>query len=204
MPMLYIVIIASLMYVMPVQAVAGEPTEQMRSTIEAVINILKDQDLKRPENAEKRRELISRIIQERFNFYEMGRRSLALHWRKRSPEEREEFVFLFSKLLERSYMKRIEAYTDEEIVYTDESVDNGYAVVKTVVLARNNLKIPMDYRLMKTASGWKVYDVIIEGVSLVNNYRVQFNKIIRSSSFEGLIKRMRDKLEEVELLEGRE
>lgn len=194
-------IILIILCLLPVQICAGEPTDQVKKTIDGVINILKDERLKSPQNQDKRRRLLKELIYKRFDFEEMGKRSLGIHWAKRSPEEKKEFIPLFSDLLERSYINRIESYRDEKIIYVDESIDNGYAVVKTKVVSKSNIETPIDYRLMRKDSDWFVYDVIIEGVSLVNNYRTQFNKIINSESYEGLIKRMKSKQEEEKALE---
>lgn len=194
-------IILIILCLLPVQIYAGEPTDQVKKTIDGVINILKDEGLKSPQNQDKRRKLLKELIYKRFDFEEMGKRSLGIHWTKRSPEEKKEFIPLFSDLLERSYINRIESYRDEKIIYVDESIDNGYAVVKTKVVSKSNIETPIDYRLMRKDSDWFVYDVIIEGVSLVNNYRTQFNKIINSESYEGLIKRMKSKQEEEKALE---
>lgn len=185
----------------PLNVQAGEPTEQMKTTIDGVLEILRDESLKLPGNSNKRRQLLKQLIYKRFDFEEMSKRSLGIHWPRRSPEERREFIPLFSELLERSYINRIEEYTDEKILYTGEMIDNGYAVVKTKIISKDYIETPIDYRLMKKDSEWLVYDVIIEGVSLVNNYRIQFNKVINSESYEGLINKMQSKLQELRALE---
>lgn len=181
---------------MSVSAYAGDPTNLMKQTIDKVIEILKNKELKNPEKANERRAAIRKVVGERFDFEEMAKRSLALHWKKRTPEERNEFVPLFSDLLERSYIKKIESYTDEKILYTDEKIDGEYAVVDTQIITKRNVKTPIEYRLLNKNGKWEVYDVVIEGVSLVNNYRNQFNKIIRRDSYEELVKRMKNKQEE--------
>lgn len=126
----------------------------------------------------------------------MAKRSLALFWKQRTPEEKKGFVSLYSDLLERSYIKKIENYSDEKIIYTDEKIDDGYAIVKTKIITKRNVEIPIEYKLLKKNNKWDVYDVVIEGVSLVNNYRNQFSKIIRTSSYEELVKRMQNKQDE--------
>jgi len=182
-------------------AESGEPTEVVKATTDKVLEILKDKELKKPQNIQKRRERMRQVIHAQFDFEEMSRRSLARHWAKRSPEEKKEFISLFKDLLGRSYIKRIEDYTGEKIIYADESIDENYAIVKTKIITKKEIEIPINYRLLKKASKWSVYDVVIEGVSLISNYRTQFNKIIRSQSFEALIKRMKNKLEEEKSLE---
>lgn len=177
-------------------AYAGEPTQQVKQTVDKVIDILKDKELKKPEKTKERRAAIRKVVGERFDFEEMSKRSLSIHWKNRTPEERKEFVQLFTDLLERSYIKKIESYTDEKILYTGEDIEGEYSVVKSKVVTKRNLEVPIEYRLLKKNSKWEVYDVVIEGVSLVNNYRTQFNKIIRTDSYEELIKRMKSKQEE--------
>ncbi|MBM4140890.1 MAG: ABC transporter substrate-binding protein [Nitrospira sp.] len=179
-----------------VTAYAGVPTDQMKQTIDKVLDILNNKELKKPGKVKERRAAIRKAVGERFDFEEMAKRSLALFWKQRTPEEKKEFVSLYSDLLERSYIKKIENYSDEKIIYTDENVDDGYAIVKTKIITKRNVDIPIEYRLLKKNNKWEVYDVVIEGVSLVNNYRTQFSKIIRTSSYEGLVKRMKYKQEE--------
>ncbi|MFZ5996096.1 MAG: MlaC/ttg2D family ABC transporter substrate-binding protein [Nitrospirota bacterium] len=173
-------------------ASAGEPTDQVRQSVDKVLNILRNKELKRPERTQERRAAIRKIVDERFDFEDMAKRSLALHWRKRTPEEKKEFVMLYSDLLERAYIKKIENYTDEKVLYTGESVEGDYAVVRTKIV-RKGVETPIDYRLLRKNTQWEVYDVIIEGVSLVNNYRKQFNQIINSRSYEELVRRLKSK-----------
>jgi phospholipid transport system substrate-binding protein len=174
-------------------AYAGEPTDQMKGSIDAVIKILKNKELKAPEKTSERRAAIRKIIDSRFDFRKISKRALAINWRKRTPEERKEFVSLFSDLLEANYIKKIEKYDNEKILYVGESVDDGYAKVKTKVITKRNEEIPIDYMLIKEGTKWMVYDVIIEGVSLVENYREQFQQIIDSSSYAELVRKLRQK-----------
>lgn len=177
-------------------AYADTPTQQVKQTVDRVLDILKNKELKRLEKTKERRALIRKTISEMFDFEEMAKRSLALHWRERTPEERKEFVSLYTDLLERSYIKKIESYTDEKILYVNERVNGEYAEVDTKIVTKRNVEIPIEYRLLKKNGKWEVYDVVIEGVSLVNNYRTQFNKIIRTDSYAELVKRMKNKQEE--------
>jgi len=201
MRILKIVILVISLLISSLDARAMGPMAQMRTTIEGVLHILKDEDLKRPENRARRRQMLKQLIYSRFDFEEMSRRALGIQWAKRSPGEKKEFVPLFSELLERSYISRIESYTGERVLFTGERIDDGYAVVRTRIISKGGIATPVDYRLIKKGDEWLVYDVIIEGVSLINNYRVQFNKIISSESYEGLIRRMRDKLRDERILE---
>jgi len=175
---------------------AGEPADLIKQTVSDVIEILKNEELGKPEKMLERRDELRRVIAERFDFEEMVKRSLALHWKKRTPEERQEFIALFSDLLERSYVNKLESYTYEQILYTGEEIEGKYAAVKTKIITKRNVEIPIEYRLLKKNDQWSVYDVVIEGVSLINNYRTQFNRIIRKDSYEDLIKRMKHKQEE--------
>lgn len=179
-------------------AVAGEVIDQLKTSIDKVIDIVKNKELKKAENTAKRRSMIRKAISESFAFDEMAKRSLAAHWRGRTDAEKKEFVALFTDLLERSYINKIESYSDEKIIYQSENLDGEYAIVKTKMLTTKNVEIPVDYKMFKSGSKWHVYDVAIEGVGLVNNYRTQFNKIIRSSSYQNLVKRMQSKQDEID------
>ena len=178
---------------------AGEPLDKIRQTVDDVLTVLADETLKAPEREAERRAKIRQAVFQRFGFDEMAQRSLAQHWRKRTPEEQKEFVDLFSDLLERSYIDKIESYGGgkENIHYTKETIDkDGYAAVRSEIVNKRDLDVEVEYRLLQRDGNWAVYDVIIEGVSLVNNYRTQFNKIIMESSYENLVKQMKLKLEQ--------
>lgn len=174
-------------------AFAGEPTNQVKQTVDAVLEVLRNKELRKPEKTEQRRAQIRKTVSERFDYGEMAKRSLALHWKKRAPEEQKEFVALYTDLLESTYIRKIERYQDEKVVYLDEKTEGAYATVKTHIFTTKEVEIPIEYRLMKEGNQWKAYDVVIEGVSLVNNYRNQFNSIIRSGSYEELVKRLKNK-----------
>jgi len=142
---------------------------------------------------EGRRAEVRRIAGKLFDFDETAKRALGPHWQRRTPEERQEFITLFTDLLESAYVTQIEKYDGEKIAYTGESVDGDQATVKTRIVTKQGSEVPVDYRLIHGAAGWRVYDVVVEGVSLVGNYRAQFNKIIQTSSYQDLVKRMRAK-----------
>ena len=178
---------------------AGEPLDKIRQTVDDVLAVLADETLKTPERTAERRAKMRQAVFQRFGFDEMAKRALAQHWQKRTPEERKEFVALFSDLLERSYIGKIENYGGgkQNVLYTKESIDkDGYAAVHSEIVNPRDLNVEVEYRLLKRDGNWEVYDVIIEGVSLVNNYRTQFNKIITENSYEHLVKQMRLKLEQ--------
>jgi phospholipid transport system substrate-binding protein len=175
---------------------AGPPTDQLRTQIDRVIKVLEDPELKRDGRQRDRRGAVRQIANEIFDFSETARRSLARHWAGRTQAERDEFVQLFSDLLERSYISKIELYGGEKITYAGDSIEGESALVRTKLLTKQGTEIPIEYRMLRRGDKWLVYDVVIEGVSLIANYRTQFNKIITTSSFQELVKKMKTKQEE--------
>jgi len=173
---------------------AGEPTDQVKQTVDAVINILNNKELKKPENRAERQKKIRETIEKSFDFEEMAKRSLALHWKKRTPQEQKEFTSLFSDLLEDTYIRKIERYEDEKVIYTAEKTEGSYATVRTRIVTTKGIEIPVDYKIFKKDQKWEVYDIFVEGVSLVNNYRSQFNEIIRAGSYEELVQKLKKKV----------
>jgi len=187
------VVFSLFLAVPPSRALAGEPTVQVKQTVDAVLDILRNKELKKADKTEQRRAQIRKVVSGRFDFAEMAKRSLAQHWKKRTPEEQKEFVPLYTDLLENTYIRKIERYENEKVVYLDEKIEGDYATVKTNIVTTKNAEIPIEYRLLKEGDQWKAYDVVVEGVSLVNNYRNQFNNIIRSGSYEELLRRLKNK-----------
>lgn len=179
-----------------IPARAGEPTEKIKETTDKIISIVTDPELKNPARAEERKRLIRSAVDERFDWEEMSRRALAREWLKRSEEERQEFITLFGALLERTYLDKVEGYSGEKVYYEGETVDGKYGVVLVKFMTSQDTEVPVQYRLKKKEDDWAVYDISIEGVSLVNNYRVQFKNIISKSSYEKLVVRLRAKVEE--------
>ena len=174
-------------------AATPSPTEGVKTGIEQVVQAVQDFDASHPAAAEKRRLEIRRAAGRLFDFEEMARRTLARHWSDRTPSEREEFVALFRDLLERSYLSRLEHYSGEHIVYLGETVDGDFATVRSKILSGRTSEIALSYRLHQQSSRWAIYDVLIEGVSFVGNYRSQFNRIISKTSYEDLVKKLRHK-----------
>jgi len=169
-------------------AVAGEPTDQVRRSVDEVLKIVQSQP-----DGPARRTAVRQAANRLFDFEETAKRAMGPHWQQRTPTEREEFVRLFSDLLEAAYVGKIDLYQGEKITYVGETVDGDQATVKTRIVTKQGNEVLVDYRLSREKDGWRVYDVIIEGVSLVANYRTQFNKIIQTSSYDDLVKRMRAK-----------
>lgn len=177
-----------------VPVLAGEATDQIKQTTDRILSVIKDPVLKNPSRVQERRRLTRKVVDERFDWEEMARRSLGRHWTQRTADEKKEFVPLFSELVERTYMSKVENYSGEKVRYKGERNDGDYAVVNTTVITQENKDISVEYRLKKEGNDWLVYDVSIEGVSLVNNYRTQFNSIILQSSYENLIRKIKAKV----------
>ncbi len=176
-------------------AQATAPLEQVKGTVEGILALMRDEALTDPLKKVERRAMIMAMIDARFNFQEMSRRSLAKAWRALSNEEKELFVKLFSELLKNNYIGRIESYSDEIMEYAREVINQNKktrAKVYTNIL-RNGSEIPINYVMMKKGDEWFVYDVDIEGVSLVRNYRSEFRRILSKEKFAGLIKRLQEK-----------
>ncbi|MGH7165837.1 MAG: MlaC/ttg2D family ABC transporter substrate-binding protein, partial [Nitrospiraceae bacterium] len=190
-------IMAGMAVVFPAQPVAGGPaTDAVKSSINEVLQILEDKELKKPGRAEERRRKLEQAVGNRFSYEEMAKRSLGAPWKELNEVERKEFVELFQRLLSKSYAGKIEGYSGEQIQYLNERLAEGYAEVRTRIVS-GKTEIPLDYRLLQIAGDWRVYDVVVDGVSLVNNYRGQFTKIIRESSYKGLVEQLRKKSEQI-------
>jgi len=174
-------------------------TADLRGTIEEVLKIVSDKNLQK--DPELRREKLRQVISLRFNYKQMVMRSLAKAYNQRSDKEREEFTGLFKKLLENSYASKIENYQDETINYVDEKTKGNYAMVRTQIVRKDGV-IDVDYKMLKDNGQWLVYDFVIEGVSLIRNYRSQFSKIISTESYEALVSKLSKKIDELEAKKG--
>lgn len=172
---------------------AGQVSNEIQKSIDRIISVLMDPKYKGPDKKTERRAIIREVANERFSWEEMARRSLGAHWRDRSESEKKEFISLFGDLLERTYIDKIESYSGEKITYINEAVDGDYATANTKIVTKNGTEVPLDYRLMKSNGQWKVYDIVVAGVSLVNNYRSQFNSILVRSSFKDLLEKLKAK-----------
>jgi len=172
-------------------AEAGAPTEQLRQRVDEVIRVLDDPGMQ--DRPAQRRGAIRKIAENIFDYPSTARRALGSHWSARTPEEQREFVALFADLLDRAYLSRIDLYQGEKVQYTNETIDGDQATVSTVLVTPKGTSIPVDYRLHRVGNRWLVYDVVIEGVSLVANYRTQFNRIVRTESYDVLVQKLRDR-----------
>lgn len=196
LPFMAMLAVCFLVSVAPLAAAeATAITEDLKSVVDQVLLVVADPQFKEDKKA--RRARIREIIGPKFNYLEMGKRSLARNWKKLSAEEKKEFVALFARLLENSYASKIESYKDEKIHYVSEVVKGKYAMVKTEVVRKND-SLGVDYKLLRKGDDWQIYDFVIEGVSMVRNYRSQFSKIIRKDSFAKLMKQMSEKVLKLE------
>ena len=173
------------------------PTDQLKRSTDRVLQLVQDPALKAPGKTGVRRNQIRAVANEIFDWQATGKRALARHWQPLSAAQRAEFSALFADLMERSYVGKIEAYTGETIRYPGEDVEGDEATVHTKLVTKSNTEIPIDYRMAKEGDRWRVYDVVIEGVSLVGNYRTQFNRIIAQQGYDELVKKMKTKQQEL-------
>lgn len=172
------------------------PLEQVKVTVNAILAVMQEKDAVNQGQREERRDRIMALINERFDFAEMSMRTLGRSWKTGTESEKDEFQKLFSELLKQNYIGRIEAYSDETVEYSKEIFDpnkNERALVYTKIL-KNSHEIPINYSLLQKDGDWFVYDVFIEGVSLVRNYRTEFGRILNKEKFAGLLVRMDEKI----------
>jgi phospholipid transport system substrate-binding protein len=175
---------------------ADMPTERIKETTDKIIAVVGDPALQDPAREKERREKIRKAVDEMCDWDEMSRRALGRHWAQRSEQEKKEFIRLFGQLLERTYVEKVEGYSGEKVIYTGERIDGDYAEVNVKIVTKKNTEIPVGYKLKSKDQQWWAYDMVIEGVSLVNNYRTQFSDILAKSSFEGLMKKLKEKVTE--------
>jgi phospholipid transport system substrate-binding protein len=168
------------------------PTEAVRGTVDQVIRILEDPELKVPAKRMPRRRMLEEVVATRFDYAEMSRRALAAYWVPLTAAEQTEFVGLFETFLSDRYAEKIEGYSGEQVAYLSERIEGPYAEVRTE-LRSDKTTIPLDYRLLLKEGRWYAYDIVADGVSLVKNYRSQFHKIIRESSYQELVKKLRER-----------
>lgn len=177
-------------------AVAAAPTEAVKGTVDEVLLILRNKELKDPARAQARRESLEKVVGDRFDYQEMSRRALGASWNQLTDQEKQEFVRLFQTLLTNSYADKIESYSGEGVQFLNERTERDFAEVRTKVLS-GKTEIPLDYRLLNKGGDWRVYDVVVDGVSLVSNYRGQFSKILKTSSYQELVEQLRKKSEKI-------
>jgi phospholipid transport system substrate-binding protein len=189
-------VVAMMMSFVPVApawaSLPQSPMQAVRSTIEDVIHILTNESLKQPERLTERRQEIERLIRERVSYEDMAKQALGAHWLTLEASERQEFIDLFVQLLRDSFAGKIDAYAGEHVLYVSEQQNDRFAEVRTKLSGRKTDTL-LDFRMIDQAGVWLVYDVVIDGASIVHNYRAQFASIIRDASYVGLLERMREK-----------
>jgi phospholipid transport system substrate-binding protein len=171
-------------------------TEEVKKVVDEVVSIVSNQDMKKPENKEKRQKSLKDATSAIFDFAEMARSSLGNHWGDLTPDQKDEFQKTYETLLENTYSKKIESYNNERIVYLNETVDGNNSEVRSKVVTAKHDEFTLDYRLVNKDGKWVINDVVIEGVSLVANYRTQFDKIIRKEGYSTLYRKLNDKNKE--------
>lgn len=169
---------------------AGAPTDQLRDGVDRVFKILRDPALAGDTNAPGRRTAILTAAGTIFDFGEMAKRSLGQHWAARTPAQRSQFVALFTDLMQQSYISKVDQHGGAKMIYRGETVDGDHAAVQTAIPLSNGSQMPLEYRMHNADARWQVYDISIDGISLVSNYRAQFNKVIRLDSYETLVAKL--------------
>jgi len=207
-----IITITCLLLTTPWLVFAGEPTNQVKKVADEVISILKEPSLNTPDKEAERRKLIRAAADQIVDWNEMAKRALGRYWRGRTDEEKREFIYLFGRLLEKTYLEKVKGYSGEKVIYLGDRVEGNYALGKAKIITKQDKEIKVLYRMKKVQGKWMVYDVSVEGVSLINNYRTQFNSILARSSpknggqaspenggqasFRGLLNRLKAKVGE--------
>lgn len=173
---------------------AGEPTDQLKGTIDSILVILQNDSLKGDANKRARRAALSKAVVARFSFKEMSRRSLGKNWKGTTLEEKKAFVAAFKGLIQNSYFTKMEQYTDEKITYKNEKIGGKNSAVKTQVITSSGTEIPIDYRMKQNKKGqWMVYDIVVEGISLISNYRSSFAAELKKGTITDLTARLEKK-----------
>ena len=182
------------MFVFSAGPVLASPVQdQLKYSVDAILAVLRTPALKGDAQKQKRREALGTLVEERFDFEKMSQLSLGKHWKERTESEKSEFVTLFTRLLKDTYITKIEAYTDERVVFLSERIENKKAQIDTKIITKT-VEIPINYRLFTRESDqWLVYDLVIEGVSLISNYRSQFGQMLEKDSFENLMDKLKQK-----------
>ena len=168
---------------------AGPATDQLRVYTDQVTKILQNPSI----TLQERREAIRHVAEQVFDVNETAQRALGQHWQQRTPAEREEFVKLFANLLEQTYISRIDEYGGEKLAYVSEQLDGDRGVVRARITTKNGTEVPVESRVLLKGNRWLIYDILIENLSLISNYRSQFDRVIRTASYEELVKRLQTK-----------
>ena len=168
---------------------AGPATDQLRTYTDQVQKIVQNPAM----TLQERREAVRSVAEQVFDVNETAQRALGQHWQQRTPAEREEFVKLFANLLEQTYISRIDEYGGEKLTYVSEQLDGDRGVVRARITTKNGTEVPVESRMLLKGNRWLIYDILIENLSLISNYRSQFDRVIRTASYEELVKRLQTK-----------
>jgi phospholipid transport system substrate-binding protein len=188
------IITLSLCLILPVSAFSGVPLETVKGHVDKVLDVLRDPSLKAESAKETKKKKLRAISEKMFDFTELSKRTLARNWGKLSPEQQKEFVGLFTDLLENTYANKIMSYTDEKIVFTKEIPLTEKTVEVRSTVLRKTGEVPIYYRVTMKDDSWRVYDVVVEGVSLINNYRSQFREMLSNKPPEAMLETLRKKV----------
>jgi phospholipid transport system substrate-binding protein len=191
----FFIIAFVLCLIFPLSADAGGALDTVKSNADKVLDVLRDPSLKSESARKNKKNKIRAIAQKMFDFTELSKRTLAQNWGKFSPEQQKEFIDLYTSLLEDTYADKIMAYTDEKIVFTNEVTLTEKTVEVRSTVLRKTSEVPINYRVILKDDGWRVYDVVIEGVSLINNYRTQFREILTNRPPATLLESIRKKVD---------
>jgi phospholipid transport system substrate-binding protein len=172
---------------------AGEPLDLVRTAADKAIQILKDPKLQSQDKKKERIDRLREAVNPIFDYEDMAKRALGSHWRRRTPAEQEEFVKLFRDFLEKIYSDKIDLYAGERVLFGREALDKDFAQVESSFITSKGDEVAVIYKLRLLDAKWQVYDAVVENISIINNYRSQFDRVISSSSYEELVKRLRDK-----------
>ncbi len=173
------------------------PLELVKQSISRILDLLGSPEYKDESTRPQAKEKIYSIADERFSWQEMGKRSLGRAWKQQSPEDQEKFISLFADLLKHNYIDKLEVYGGEEITYDKDILKGKYAEVRTSIVQKTGENVPVFYRMINKGKGWYVYDVVIEGISLVKNYRSQFDDMLRKSTFQEFLQKLEEKVNEL-------
>jgi len=185
-------------FALSIPAIAsGSVTDEVKKTVDEVIRVVSDKELKKQGAKKERRAALRNAIGSLFDYEEMTKRAMGANWKKLSAAQKSELSGLFMNLLENSYANKIESYNNEKVVYLKENLDSSYAEVKTKIITTKHDEYFLDYRLMNEKGKWRVYDVVIEGVSLVSNYRSQFGHIMNDQGYDVLVSKLQAKNQEI-------
>ena len=189
----YLWLVLLLGFILIGSAHAGEPLDVVKGAADRAVQILKDPKLLSKDKKKERVDRLREAVEPIFDFEEMAKRSLGPHWRRRTPAEQQEFVKLFQDFMEKVYSDKLDLYEGEKIVFGKETIDQDFAQVESTIINNKGETFSIVYKLRRADSKWKVYDAVVENISFINNYRSQFDRVIKSSSYEELVKRLREK-----------